>query len=129
VTGTNSIPATELPVEVASFTLDPGTYLINAKLWLQNLNVSAVSKPQSVVCTLNVTDASNTVLDSDTTQGTIHVSQGGVGGAQCLSFIIANTFAVQTTVALDCQRLDMNPGDTGAKNIKITALSAASVGP
>jgi len=130
VSGTSTIPATDVPVEVASFTLTPGTYLVNAKLWLQNLNTSAVSKPQSVACTLNVTDPSGpTVLDSDTSQATVHVSQGGVGGAECLSFIVANTFSVETTVSLNCQRLDTNPGDTGAMNIKITALSASSVGP
>lgn len=126
--GATLIQNTGAAVTLGSFSLNAGTYLINAKMWLANAATVGPPKPHYVQCSLVAQSADNTILDYDSNQVTVSTAQtGNIPGASALSFVIANSFNVPVTVTLNCKRLESNPGATSAFDIKLTAAAVDSV--
>ena len=126
--GATVIPNTGDPVTLGTFTIEPGTYLINAKMWLANAQLTSSPRPHYLRCSLVAIDPNNNLVDSDTNQVTVAIAMNtATPGATVTSFVIANSFDQQMTVTLNCLRLDNNAGSTSAYNIKLTAAAVDSI--
>ena len=123
--GAASIPNTGATITLASTTLNSGTYMISAKMWLSN---TQTAKTHYVKCSLVAQDASANILDSDSTSATVvSAISSSIPGTTALPFVIANSFNTAITVTLNCQRLDTNAGSTSAFDIKLTAGDISAV--
>src|SRR5437870_1249150 len=123
--GAVSIPNSGATVTLASTTLNSGTYMISAKMWLSN---TQTAKTHYVKCSLVAQDASANILDSDSTSATVvSAISSSIPGTTALPFVIANSFNTTITVTLNCQRLDTNAGSTSAFDIKLTAGEISAV--
>src|SRR5438094_8149045 len=66
--GAASIPNTGATITLGSTTLNSGTYMISAKMWLSN---TQTAKTHYVKCSLVAQDESANILDSDSTSATV----------------------------------------------------------
>ena len=101
-------------VDVSTFALDPGQYIIAAKAWFTNPSGDTVS--------CNLVAAGGTPDDSDATQLSI-----AAGASVGTALTVAHDFSTNGgTVTFNCTNTD-GTSDTAVNNIKMTAILVGSL--